>query len=291
MIRIWTERLPEPFHFDPRHPVRGTERFYVETAKHWGDSVTVYYDGPEVQISHNVRFAPRSTGLDRHMDLVCNDYERAGSTFWTNFADFRVQKDRHRGGRNAHIVISQYANERAGGGHVIVPHGIDRDVFFPPVAVGGHPPKRERLCVVTSSPDRGGDALAQVWPSVEKQTGYRLWRSPYPGRGGTPVSQQVIADKLRAAKFWLHPGIGEELFCLAAVEAQACGAVPIIVPNGALHETVKWGFRFNTESFVLGVLQSCAAFDGMPLHADADHIPTWAAATAALRKVVDCGEE
>ena len=82
----------------------------------------------------------------------------------------------------------------------------------------------------------------------------------------------------------MHPGRGVELFCLAAVEAQACGATPIVVPNGALAETVLYGYRFTPESFAEGL---CAVLSGDAAmkEVNAFHIAGWFDVTESLLAV------
>jgi hypothetical protein len=281
-ISIWTEPLPPPFHWNPRAPVRGTEKFYVQTAAwltRFGHEVEVVYDGAPVTVS-GARYLPRATARPGERRLVCNDYSAPGDVFWTNFADFSPERDRCP--RRATIVVSRFAQRRAGVEAVVVPHGYDPGVYHPP-APGA---ERERVCCYTSSPDRGGDLLSRAWPEVERLSGYSLWISTYPGRGGTPPSDAEVAHRLRRSRYWLHPGLGTELFCLSAAEAQACGCVPIVAPHQALHETVRHGFRFCQVDYLNGLVRVLRAFDDHPLHADAEHLLTWEQATRELWRVL-----
>lgn len=260
---IECERVPEAYWFDPSCPVRGTDKFYVETARSaakQGYVVTVCHDADEMTHVEGVVFVPRHQFAEYrpHVDvwIRCNPrgpVERPKNAVyymvWTNFAlppggysDFVQncpQTDRF-------CVISQYAKSRfqADCGQIdlkVVPHGIDHDIYWTQPAL----PRQPRVCF-TSSPDRGLDVVKRVWRDYNLDAHAELWVSSY---GTTEKADRDVAKTLRTSDFWVHPGVGEELFCLAAVEAQACGATPIVVPNGALSETVRFGYRLTRESF------------------------------------------
>jgi hypothetical protein len=157
----------------------------------------------------------------------------------------------------------------------IVPHGIDHALYSPT-----SDKIRKRQVAFTSSPDRGLAMLQALWErcEIESRTGYKLVTGTY---GSKATNDQQIRDLLTESDFWVHPGVGRELFSLAAAEAQAAGCTPIVVPSGGLATTVRHGYKFTTSSFEKGllmVLSSQATMQGVT----ANHVPSWKAATAAL---------
>lgn len=277
LIAIDTEVLPEPFHWTEMFPVRGTEKFYVETAK------ALRKAGHEVDLFKE----PNRKRSDITYDVVlrCNPRDSRRrirghrEIDWTNFYFSEPKHYETCGFGDEVVVISQFARgllpkprrNRA----KVVPHGYDPTVYFP-----SESGQRKRQVAFTSSPDRGLAYLSRIWEDndIEAATGYRLWTGKY---GQTKISDVEVANNLRESDFWVHPGQGIELFCLSAVEAQACGCTPIVVPNGGLQETVNYGYRFTTSSFAEGLV---AVLSGEATLRDvtAKHIPTWDVATAML---------
>lgn len=288
-ICIVTEQLPPQFAWDPAFPVRGTEKFYVQTAENLaarGHNVTVFYDGADTALK--AKYVNRMTQPVKTFDaaLVCNRrsvgmaHKMANRVVeWTNFypwMDFGSDDE-------PLIVISEIAKKTLPPTkrpvHVIG-HGVDPEVFHPP-ADGV---SRQKTVLYTSSPDRGLRRLEKLWRDydVERSYGYKLIATSY---GTTRLSDDDVANLLRSAAFWVHPGAGIELYCLAAVEAQACGATPIVVPNGALRETVLHGYRFTDAAFdagLVGILAGDATMDGI----DGSWIPTWAEVTREIERVL-----
>ena len=279
---IITEVVPPHFHFDPTFPVRGTEKFYMQTAASMaraGDVVTIEGDWTVPFYNKNlpagVFCVPRGCMSPVDWVMVCNPRESIAEVIdrlntpvdvvWSNLAiqpAFLWSWFRDTGAHHARklAVISDYqrrsyqaAADHFGATLQVVPHGIDPDVFYPA------PPSAPRSGVLfTSSPDRGWDVLQQIWSDYDLDPSL-LRRLDY---GNRTYTEQQVADALRQAAFWVHPGVGTELFCLAAAEAQACGATPVCVPTGALMETVRLGFKCTPKSFpltlataVLGELQ------------------------------------
>jgi glycosyltransferase involved in cell wall biosynthesis len=280
-IAIVTETLPPNFYWDENHPVRGTEKFYVETAR------SLRRLGHEVDIYKDPDRKPYPTDFSYDVALLCNrraeprPFSNRNIT-WTNFAfdrpgDYvRCQYDCVSDlvviSETARKLLPDFMQKRCR----VVPHGYDPGIYYPPDPKA----ERERLVAFTSSPDRGLLTLRRIWSDfeVEKQTGYRLVTGKY---GETSISDRNIADLLRKSAFWVHPGEGKELFCLAAVEAQACGATPIVVPSGALAETVMHGYRFPRSTFAEGLVEVLSG-DATMQDVTAQHIPTWDVATAML---------
>jgi glycosyltransferase involved in cell wall biosynthesis len=285
---ILTEEIPPHFYWNPTKPIRGTEKFYTYTAKCLAKNheVTVLYDGPTVIAAHNVRFVPREKApktCDAY--LVCNPRrpfvpkQSEKVVEWTNFASWQ---DTSPDDTRPLIVISQTAKKLVQNATrrpiQVIGHGLDRSIYHKKDGT------LEKIVVYSSSPDRGLNRLVKLWREhdIKKEFGYDLVVTAY---GTQNVSDTKVASLLQKAAFWVHPGQGVELFCLAAVEAQACGATPIVVPNGALSETVMHGYRFTDQHFdngLLAVLSGDAVIDGIT----ADHIPDWDAVTDEIEKLL-----
>jgi glycosyltransferase involved in cell wall biosynthesis len=121
------------------------------------------------------------------------------------------------------------------------------------------------LCVHTSASYRGLSHLLRWWPSVRRQIpeaqlvvcgGYELWgygRSKawamtdndvngllrQPGVefvGALPRAD--YAALMRSSALWLYPTTYEEMCCISALEASACGTVPIASGVAALVERI-----------------------------------------------------
>jgi len=59
------------------------------------------------------------------------------------------------------------------------------------------------------------------------------------------VSNKEIIDELVSAEYWINPSRFVESSCIAAIEAQLCKAIPIILPLGGLKETTASYFVVN----------------------------------------------
>ena len=299
-LLIVTEHLPPAFHFDLFEPRRGTEKFYLYTAKEAasaGFAVDVEMDGGLTNCGGVINTAPRRTDRPFYDKiLVCNP-RRVDPTIGKSYStDVIVWHDFHLGtdpaayaplfeiakgfGSPDLTVISEYSRSLHGPGRNVrvVPLGIDRNVYHPQPNTA-----RKKRVVFTSSPDRGLKALAALWRErqIADRTGYELWTSAYAAGNYT---DRDVAEVLATSEFWIHPGEGNELFCLAAVEAQACGATPLVVPNGALAETVKYGYCFTPESFLDGVEAVLSGEAFLP-GVNADHIKDWETVTRELLRL------
>jgi glycosyltransferase involved in cell wall biosynthesis len=302
-----TEELPPNFRWDPTCPVRGTDRFYVRTAEETvrtGRNVVVVYDGPTT-VRNGVTFRNR-----REHDTSCPDADEVwlmnprsaidiasyrGGTIriWTNFyfdhpETYREWIESLDVAYDDLVVISAAARKLMPGylNPRIVPHGIDHGFYAVPTAIPNADkvktlPERRRQVVFSSSPDCGLDYLKNLWreQAIEAKTGYRLVTTTYGDSAKT--NDRKLRQLLWESDFWVHPGHGYELFSLAAVEAQAAGCTPIVVPSGGLAQTVRHGYRFTNRSFEAGLL---AVLSGEAVMADvtASHVPSWRDATATL---------
>ena len=131
--------------------------------------------------------------------------------------------------------------------------------------------ERDPLKVVwASSPDRGLDKLMAVWSDVAAAVpgaslhcyyGFDMYdkmgRPPgfkhqvmslveqnkdtvtWHGR----VGQEELWDAFATAGVWAYPTYFDEISCITAMRAQRAGAWPVVIPQAALAETVRWGTK------------------------------------------------
>lgn len=123
----------------------------------------------------------------------------------------------------------------------VVPHGYDSEKVYPQEKVA-------KQCLYASSPDRGLETLAQIWPSVVEAHPDAQLVVTYGGKIDTPnttcigeVSEEEMNELYQTSDVWIHPCSGGELFGITAIKAQAAGCVPVYFPTMALSETVKTG--------------------------------------------------
>jgi glycosyltransferase involved in cell wall biosynthesis len=57
------------------------------------------------------------------------------------------------------------------------------------------------------------------------------------------VGHAEVARQYASAGIWAYPCAFPEASCISAMKAQAAGAVPAVIPTGALDETVRHGFK------------------------------------------------
>lgn len=249
-LALYTEPLPPAFHWRPGTAWRGTEEFYVETAR-WlsrsGHTVEVFYDGPAASLSDEpfsggVVYRPRVEyrgGFDAV--LCCNAqppalFPATRHVYWSNLNGDRFERHLW---ADAQVVISSFQRQNheepiylVDGGppqfrsHVIG-HGVDASRYYWPAD------KKEPIALYSSSMDRGGHWLRAVWGSFG--TGLTLVCTE--GR----LSNGEVDDLYRRASVWLHPVMGVELFCISALKAQAAGCLCVYSPTMALPETIRPG--------------------------------------------------
>ncbi len=56
------------------------------------------------------------------------------------------------------------------------------------------------------------------------------------------IGHARVAAEYRAAGIWAYPCSFPETSCISAMKAQAAGAIPVVIPSGALRETIHIGF-------------------------------------------------
>jgi hypothetical protein len=125
----------------------------------------------------------------------------------------------------------------------VVPHGYNPTSLKPRAKV-------PLSCLYASSPDRGLDTLERIWPSIVDEFPQAHLYVTYGGKLDLPNTTSVILDEKQMDElygktdFWLYP-MNEsaiELYCMTGKKAQVAGAIPVIIPRMALHDTVTNGF-------------------------------------------------
>lgn len=260
-IDLRTEVLPEAYHWDPTNPVTGTTKFYVRVAEEFaalGHKPFVYYDGP-ARIHKGVHYVPRSqqpTAPDLLLD--CNfqgpRYGHGKAFQWTSF--FNRSDTCVGDGYDRLFLVSDYVwstLERFALAPVsVLELGCDMATVANPNLAA-----REKFCAYTSSPDRGGNFLNEIWGDVQRETGYQLLVSPYDGSS----TSKSVQDILDASRFWLHPCTGVELYSLSAAEAQARGCIPFYVPHMALPVTCRYGIKTDLHRFKRDLIETLQEYD------------------------------
>jgi len=149
---------------------------------------------------------------------------------------------------------------------------------FPPVAQRANP----YSCIYASDYARGLRILLELWPQLKRQFplatldiyyGLRNW-------GNIPIQEEVwirtqidtlkrldvidhgqvghleLARAFSNASLWTYPCTHHETFCITAIKAQFSGAIPVIINNAALQETVRFGFKCNQPNDYKNILFS-----------------------------------
>jgi len=238
LIEILTETLPSGWHWTPDHYLGGTPEFVIETAKSLSDryEVIVYYDNQAMQFG-NIYFLPRSQYTADNIVIACNEEPpKLGkkNIYWTSKND---QEDKQFLDFDERIVLSRYHQSIFGYNSKIINLACWPEQFKNPV-------KDPKLCLYSSSPDRGGEFLAKIWPEIEKKTGAKLIITYK-----EDISEDEMIELYKKANLWLHPGIGVELFCISGYKAQVAGCIPVVVPNMALEETIKFGIKTDLQHY------------------------------------------
>lgn len=56
------------------------------------------------------------------------------------------------------------------------------------------------------------------------------------------IGHKELHQAFSRASFWIFPCIGKETFCITALKAQIAGAVPVVIKDSALQDTVRHGY-------------------------------------------------
>jgi glycosyltransferase involved in cell wall biosynthesis len=62
------------------------------------------------------------------------------------------------------------------------------------------------------------------------------------------IGHLEVARQFLSAGIWAYPTAFPETSCISAMKAQAAGAVPVVIPSGAVDETVAFGARTSTSA-------------------------------------------
>lgn len=273
LIEMFTESLPPDYRWTPSDDFkRGTTEFYIETAKNLstlGHDVIVYYDGVAAHVD-GITYLPHSAYVGSDALLACNARPpklARRNVYWTNLFDERAGDFQD---FDAIINISEYQKSVFGSEKVhVIGHGC-----YPERYEGAS--KDGDVCLYSSSPDRGQALLEMIWPRVEKETGAKLITAY--GR----FTEDEMDKLYKAARYWLHPGEGVELFCISALKAQAAGCIPVVVPNMALESTVKYGVRTTKERFADDLINAIK----FPPPVPKIHIPSWLEVTKQIEELL-----
>ena len=244
-IEIWTEELPPNWCWEPDNYLGGTPEFVVNTAEclaKLGYEVRVLYDGKPFE-QKDVSYLPRDFYQAEDILLACNSIPgelAAFNIYWTNWAH---QTQEEMMDFDVRVVLSKFQQESFGKDSVVIGHAC-----WPKQFEDGWFSKKP-FCLYSSSPDRGGEFLKEIWPDVKEATGYELICT-YDKNISEFRMTQLYCD----AKFWLHPCQGTELFCIAAQKAIAAGCIPFYVPDQALGETVQVGIQTTLRNFKEGLI-------------------------------------
>lgn len=146
---------------------------------------------------------------------------------------------------------------------VLTSNGIDPAEFAPP-----HPWRDPHLVVYGSDYNRGLRAVLTGWAEVraavpdarlhvfygwqglarrspERAARLKAIFEPLLGQPGVShlgrIGHAAVVHEYRTAGVWAYPCSFPETSCLSAMKAQAGGAVPVVIPTGALRQTVRFG--------------------------------------------------
>lgn len=272
-VEIYTEDLPSHFHWTPYDDFKtGTTEFYVETAEclsDLGHSVIVYYNGQPTE-KDGVVYLPFNLYQGKDVLLACNDIPNKlakTNIYWTNQYHKRASDYQ----QFDHIICqSPYWKSVFGSDKVVI------------IGAGCNwvePLEKQNLILFSSSHDRGLDFLLKIMPEVKDKTGYDFVYTSYDKH--MPAGE---VDHLYAiSKFWVHPGQGIELFCISAVKAQSARCIPVVVPNMALKDTVKFGVFTTEEKFKDDLIKAIKNPPELPIY----YPPTWEDVTREIANLFD----
>lgn len=92
----------------------------------------------------------------------------------------------------------------------------------------------------------GWETLEKLMP-LEQFTEYKAYMENLLDQEGIEhlgrLSHKDVAKQYLEADVWAYPTGFNEVSCITAVKAQVGGAVPVVFPKAALHETVKYGVK------------------------------------------------
>ena len=146
-------------------------------------------------------------------------------------------------------------------------NGINIDDYKPTLL-----PRNPRRMIYTSSYDRGIEHLLMMWQDIKKEVpdaelhlfyGWKTYDEMMKAGKRSPRYRQIMSDLMRQedvfehgrighkqlikefqrSGVWVYPSHFEEISCISAMKAQACGCVPVCTDYAALNETVLGGVK------------------------------------------------
>jgi tetratricopeptide (TPR) repeat protein len=100
------------------------------------------------------------------------------------------------------------------------------------------------------------------------------------------VSHRDMMRHLMEAGVWCYPTGFPEISCMAAMEAQIAGAIPLVFPTGALKETVQFGHRVPDYGQMITTLRKVFA-SGDDLKTYREEMSTWAREAFNLKPLAE----
>lgn len=270
ILEIYTEEMPPGWEWSRDSYLGGTPEFVINTAENAPfEEVFVYYDGKAMEVN-GVYYLPRKMYRGVGVLLACNSIPERLCSYNIYWSNWHHQRQDNAMMFNERIVISPYHQSIFGENSRIVPHSCNVHEFSNPI-------KTKNKCLYSSSPDRGGEFIKSIWDNVSRETGAELVCT-YDNR----ITEEEMIEHYKSSQFWLHPGQGIELFCIAAAKAQVAKCIPVVVPNMALDTTVKFGVRTTLERYKEDLIE---AIKNPPKTQDVD-FGSWKSVTEEMFKYV-----
>lgn len=199
-------------------------------------------------------------------------------------------------------------------------NGIDPDEF---AALDGAVKRDPHRIIYTSSHVRGLEHLYSIWPSVKKRVPdaslwvYYGWQSYDNVNAGNPertawkekmvqlandlpdvhdagrIGQDKIVEETFKSGVWAYPCPFQEIYCIAAVKAQAAGAFPVVSDFAALKEMVQFGEKLEMGDFDEEALKRYedtlvdVLLDKDRQAAEREQMQQWARETKSWRKTAE----
>lgn len=234
----------------------------------------------------------RAKGTDITINVKSADKPPIGPTLYLTNETDATSKDLL--AYDAVIWPSEYALENIPVNNprkFVLPHGYDD------TKINTSRTKINKQCLYASSPDRGLETLAQIWPSVVEQHPDAHLYVTYGGQIDTPettcgeYTEEEMNNLYNTSEFWLHPASGGELYGISGIKAQAAGAIPVYFPVMALAETVQAGAKctdardmYNTLCELLGNQEAKQTYREELSKLE---LPTWKTSTDRLLEIID----
>lgn len=293
-----------------------------------GHEVHVFYDGIATT-DGPVLYHPRQDGremaggFDAAIHFKCP--EQAGQRlakrlyFWTD-QERPFDPDPFR----QIAVCSEYlarhlasATPRCAARLTVVPYAIDLDEL---TEAGAGIARDTQRVLHASSPDRGLEPFLECWLKVLEQRpdaklaityGWEFFQK----YGGDPrvkercekLLEQLPKDSWQMGRvsrldahrlfwrcgIWAYFCTGGEQFCLNALKAQWAGAVPVVKPWGALHETVFSGWRADTKDEFVTYLTDALGDEQETLRRriDRERVTDWSTIAARWEALIESDED